>query len=190
MSIDTLSLVMILCAGISVVTVRSDTRTMDWNGTKMKVSPGPRTPSNLPRRNTTPRSYWRRMRIDPSTSRMTMTRRGKPMPMAGLHGFFPRAEAITSFGAAAIAAPALQSLARAANAGPCARGRPDGTLAASAGRGRSTRDQKIINHYVQFAHGGRSGRVFLDRFTAMTGSAAADAALVPLLQSNYAQAAI
>ena len=51
-------------------------------------------------------------------------------------------------------------------------------------------DQKIINLYDQFTHGGISRREFLDRLTAMTGSAAAAAALVPLLQSNYAQAAI
>ena len=51
-------------------------------------------------------------------------------------------------------------------------------------------DQKIINLYDQFTHGGMSRREFLDRLTAMTGSAAAAAALVPLLQSNYAQAAI
>jgi hypothetical protein len=31
---------------------------------KMSVSPGPRTPSNFPRRNTTPRSYWRSTRGD------------------------------------------------------------------------------------------------------------------------------
>ena len=51
-------------------------------------------------------------------------------------------------------------------------------------------DQKIINLYDQFTHGGMSRREFLDRLTAMVGSAVAAAALVPLLQSNYAQAAI
>jgi hypothetical protein len=34
-------------------------------GMKMNVSPGPRTPSNFPRRNTTPRSYWRSTRSEP-----------------------------------------------------------------------------------------------------------------------------
>src|SRR5258707_4406664 len=56
MSIETLSFVMIFCEGICIVTVRKDTRTICWMGTKMIVSPGPRTPSNFPRRNTTPRS--------------------------------------------------------------------------------------------------------------------------------------
>jgi len=51
-------------------------------------------------------------------------------------------------------------------------------------------DQKIINLYDRFTHGGMSRREFLDRLTEMAGSAAAAAALVPLLQSNYAQAAI
>ena len=40
-----------------MVTVCKDTRTICWIGTKINVSPGPRTPANLPRRNTTPRSY-------------------------------------------------------------------------------------------------------------------------------------
>src|SRR5689334_7100047 len=51
-------------------------------------------------------------------------------------------------------------------------------------------DQKIINLYDRFTHGGMSRRKFLDRLTELAGSAAAAAALVPLLQSNYAQAAI
>jgi hypothetical protein len=54
MSIETLSFVMIFCDGICIVTVRKDTRTICWMGTKTRVSPAPRTPSNLPRRNTTP----------------------------------------------------------------------------------------------------------------------------------------
>jgi hypothetical protein len=51
------------------VTVRKDTRTICWMGmgTKTKVSPAPRTPSNFPRRNTTPRSYCRSTRIEPRT---------------------------------------------------------------------------------------------------------------------------
>src|ERR1700681_2224015 len=52
MSIETLSFVMIFCEGICIVTVRKDTRTICWIGTKMSVSPGPRTPANFPSRNT------------------------------------------------------------------------------------------------------------------------------------------
>jgi carboxymethylenebutenolidase len=51
-------------------------------------------------------------------------------------------------------------------------------------------DQNIINLYDRFTHGGMNRREFLDRLTDLVGSAAAAAALVPLLQSNYAQAAI
>ena len=36
----------------------------DWIGTKISVIPGPRTPSNLPSRNTTPRSYCRSIRME------------------------------------------------------------------------------------------------------------------------------
>src|SRR5436309_4502682 len=50
--------------------------------------------------------------------------------------------------------------------------------------------QKIINLYDRFTHGGMSRREFLDRLTELAGSAAAAAALVPLLQSDYARAAI
>jgi carboxymethylenebutenolidase len=51
-------------------------------------------------------------------------------------------------------------------------------------------DQRIINLFDRFTHGGMSRREFLDRLVELAGSAAAAAALVPLLQSNYAQAAI
>jgi len=51
-------------------------------------------------------------------------------------------------------------------------------------------DQRIINLYDSFTHGGMNRRDFLDRLTALTGSAAAAAVLLPLLQNNYAQAAI
>jgi carboxymethylenebutenolidase len=51
-------------------------------------------------------------------------------------------------------------------------------------------DQRIINLYDQFTHGGMNRREFLDRLTGLAGSAAAGAALLPLLQNNYAQAAI
>jgi carboxymethylenebutenolidase len=51
-------------------------------------------------------------------------------------------------------------------------------------------DQRIINLYDRFTHGGMSRRDFLDRLGEMAGSAAAAAALLPLLQNDYAQAAI
>jgi len=51
-------------------------------------------------------------------------------------------------------------------------------------------DQRIINLYDQFTHGGMNRRDFLDRLAGLAGSAAAGAALLPLLQTNYAQAAI
>src|SRR5262249_28207188 len=51
-------------------------------------------------------------------------------------------------------------------------------------------DQRIINLYDRFTHGGMSRRDFLDRLTELAGSTAAAAALLPLLQNDYAQAAI
>jgi carboxymethylenebutenolidase len=51
-------------------------------------------------------------------------------------------------------------------------------------------DQRIISLYDRFTHGGINRREFLDRLTELAGSAAAGAALLPLLQNNYAQAAI
>ena len=51
-------------------------------------------------------------------------------------------------------------------------------------------DQSIINLYDRFTHGGMSRREFLDRLAELAGSTAAAAALLPLLQNNYAQAAI
>jgi carboxymethylenebutenolidase len=51
-------------------------------------------------------------------------------------------------------------------------------------------DQRIINLYDSFTHGGMNRREFLDRLAAIVGSVAAAAALLPLLQNNYAQAAI
>jgi carboxymethylenebutenolidase len=50
-------------------------------------------------------------------------------------------------------------------------------------------DQTIINLYDRFTHGGMSRRAFLDRLTEIAGSSAAAAALLPLLQSDYAHAA-
>jgi carboxymethylenebutenolidase len=51
-------------------------------------------------------------------------------------------------------------------------------------------DQRIIDLYDRFTHGGMSRRDFLDRLASLAGSAAAAVALLPLLQNNYAQAAI
>jgi carboxymethylenebutenolidase len=51
-------------------------------------------------------------------------------------------------------------------------------------------DQRVINLYDHFTHGGMSRRDFLDRLAELAGSAAAAAALLPLLQNDYAQAAI
>ena len=51
-------------------------------------------------------------------------------------------------------------------------------------------DQRIINLYDRFTHGGMTRRDFLDRLAELAGSVAAGAALLPLLQNNYAQAAI
>ena len=51
-------------------------------------------------------------------------------------------------------------------------------------------DQRVINLYDKFTHGGMNRRDFLDRLATLTGSAAAAAALLSLLQNDYAQAAI
>jgi carboxymethylenebutenolidase len=51
-------------------------------------------------------------------------------------------------------------------------------------------DQKIINLYDDFTHSRISRREFNDKLTRLAGSAAAAAALMPLLQNDYAKAAI
>jgi carboxymethylenebutenolidase len=51
-------------------------------------------------------------------------------------------------------------------------------------------DQRIINLYDLFTHGELNRRDFLDRLRELTGSAAAAAALLPLLQNDYARAAV
>jgi carboxymethylenebutenolidase len=56
--------------------------------------------------------------------------------------------------------------------------------------GGTSVDQTIINLYDRFTHGSMSRREFLDRLAELAGSTAAAAALLPLLQNNYAQAAI
>jgi carboxymethylenebutenolidase len=50
-------------------------------------------------------------------------------------------------------------------------------------------DQRIIELYDKFTHGGLSRRDFLDRLAEIAGSAAAALALLPLLQNDYARAA-
>ncbi|MBB3019845.1 carboxymethylenebutenolidase [Microvirga lupini] len=49
-------------------------------------------------------------------------------------------------------------------------------------------DQRIIDLYDDFTHGGMSRRSFLDKLAALAGSAAGAAAILPILQNNYAQA--
>jgi carboxymethylenebutenolidase len=51
-------------------------------------------------------------------------------------------------------------------------------------------DQRIIDLYDDFTHGGISRRQFLDRLAEIAGSTAAAVALLPLLQNDYARAAI
>ena len=51
-------------------------------------------------------------------------------------------------------------------------------------------DQRIIDLYDSFTHGGMNRRQFLDRLAEIAGSSAAALALLPLLQNDYARAAI
>ena len=51
-------------------------------------------------------------------------------------------------------------------------------------------DQRIIDLYDSFTHGGINRRAFLDRLAEIAGSSAAALALLPLLQNDYARAAI
>jgi carboxymethylenebutenolidase len=51
-------------------------------------------------------------------------------------------------------------------------------------------DQRIVDLYDRFTHGGMNRRDFLDRLASLAGSAVAAAALLPLLQNDYAKAAI
>jgi carboxymethylenebutenolidase len=51
-------------------------------------------------------------------------------------------------------------------------------------------DQKIINLFDTYTHGGMSRRDFLERLTLVAGSATAATTLLPLLENNYANAAI
>jgi len=51
-------------------------------------------------------------------------------------------------------------------------------------------DQRIIDLYDNFTHGGMSRRAFLDRLADIAGSSAAALALLPLLTNDYARAAM
>lgn len=51
-------------------------------------------------------------------------------------------------------------------------------------------DQRIVDLYDRFTHGELNRRDFLDRLRALAGSTATAAALLPLLQNDYARAAI
>jgi len=50
-------------------------------------------------------------------------------------------------------------------------------------------DQRIINLYDQFTHGGMNRREFMDRLSGLAGSTAAAWAMLSLLQNDYAKAA-
>jgi carboxymethylenebutenolidase len=50
-------------------------------------------------------------------------------------------------------------------------------------------DQRIIDLYDNFTHGGMNRRTFLDRLAEIAGSGTAALALLPLLQNDYARAA-
>ena len=49
-------------------------------------------------------------------------------------------------------------------------------------------DQRLIELFDRYTHGGMSRRAFLDRFTALAGGAAAASVLLPLIDYNYAEA--
>jgi len=49
-------------------------------------------------------------------------------------------------------------------------------------------DQRVIQLFDYYTHGGMNRRAFLDRLSVLVGGAAAASALLPLLENNYAQA--
>lgn len=51
-------------------------------------------------------------------------------------------------------------------------------------------DQKYIDLFDRYTHGGLTRRDFLDRLTLLAGSAAAATAMLPVLENNYAQAEV
>lgn len=56
--------------------------------------------------------------------------------------------------------------------------------------GRSTIDQRIITLYDEYTHAPLDRRVFLSRLAALAGGTAAAYALLPVLENNYARAAM
>jgi carboxymethylenebutenolidase len=50
-------------------------------------------------------------------------------------------------------------------------------------------DQRFIDLFDRYTHGGMSRRAFLDRLSALAGGTAAASLLLPILQNNYAKAA-
>jgi carboxymethylenebutenolidase len=51
-------------------------------------------------------------------------------------------------------------------------------------------DQRIINLFDEYTHGGMNRRSFLDRLASLAGGAAVATALLPLLENNYALAQV
>jgi carboxymethylenebutenolidase len=51
-------------------------------------------------------------------------------------------------------------------------------------------EQQFINLFDEFTHGAMGRRVFMERLAKLAGGAAAAAALVPILENNYAEAGI
>jgi carboxymethylenebutenolidase len=51
-------------------------------------------------------------------------------------------------------------------------------------------DQKIITLFDTYTHGGMNRRAFLDRLAVLAGSSTAAMALLPMLENNYAEAAL
>ena len=51
-------------------------------------------------------------------------------------------------------------------------------------------DQKYINLFDRFTHGGMNRRDFMEKLTLLAGSTTAATALLPLLENNYARAEI
>ena len=51
-------------------------------------------------------------------------------------------------------------------------------------------DQKYINLFDRFTHGGMNRRDFMEKLTMLAGSTTAATALLPLLENNYAHADI
>ncbi|HEV3177846.1 MAG TPA: dienelactone hydrolase family protein [Stellaceae bacterium] len=49
-------------------------------------------------------------------------------------------------------------------------------------------DQRLVDLFNHYTHGGMSRRAFLDRFAALAGGGAAASALLPLIDYNYAKA--